>query len=228
MHSLWDSRLIDKEGLGYSELASKVDQASPTLTKQAANLDPMEWVWESYQVSSRLYPEVEKSNKLGEDYYQSHIAIVNERLELAGLRLAEVLNAALKNAIIPAAVAGSTATSVAAGSSATNPAPGKTETQPAEAKTPAVSIDVKDAASHLGQTVTLSAKAFSHRDMQSFVLVNLGAEYPNQLVTLLLRSKAKALAADIDGKTIIVTGKLIDFKGKPELEVREATDISVK
>jgi hypothetical protein len=69
LHSLWDSRLIDKEGLGYTELANKLDQVTPGQLKQGQNTDPMAWVWESYQVSSRLYPEIEKSNKLGEDYY---------------------------------------------------------------------------------------------------------------------------------------------------------------
>lgn len=101
LHSLWDSRLIDQQGLGYSDLASKADQATPATLKQGQNADPLVWVWESYQISSRLYPEVEKSNKLGEDYYTSHIGVVNERLELAGLRLAGVLNALFKNMVIP-------------------------------------------------------------------------------------------------------------------------------
>lgn len=180
LHSLWDSRLIDKEGLSYRELAGKADQATPEILKQAENTDPLTWVWESYQVSSKLYPEIKKNNKLGEDYYKEHIAIVNERLELAGLRLAAVLNALFKNAVIPAAA------NVAVSASA------KEET------VPAVKIEAKDAAGYTGKMVTLTSKACSHSDKGSFILVNLGADYPDALLTVVLRGNAKTLAATID------------------------------
>ncbi|RZK35358.1 MAG: hypothetical protein EOO61_12025, partial [Hymenobacter sp.] len=211
LHSLWDSRLIDKEGLSYSELAGKVDQASPELVKQGANTDPLSWIYESYQISSKLYHEVEKSNKLGEDYYQAHIGIVNERLELAGLRLAVVLNAVLKNAVIPPGPATTAAAQTVAAPSA-----------------PAIKIDAKDAAQYTRKLVTLSGKAFSHTDKGSFVLVNVGAEYPDQLLTVLMRGTAKTLATNIDGKMITVTGKVISYKGRPEIEVREANQLVVK
>lgn len=211
LHSLWDSRLIDQQGLSYSELASKLDQASPTLAGQGAITDPMAWVWESYQISSKLYPEIEKNNKLGQDYYLAHIGIVNDRLELAGLRLAAVLNALLKNAVIPAGAATTTTTETATTSA-----------------TSAVKIEAKDAASYTGKLVTLTSKAFSHSDKGSFVLVNVGAEFPDQFLTVLLRGSAKGLAGNIDGKMITVTGKVIDYKGRPEMEVKEAAELSVK
>lgn len=215
LHSLWDSRLIDQQGLSYSELASKVDQASPALIRQGAITDPMSWVWESYQISSKLYPEIEKSNKLGQDYYLAHIGIVNDRLELAGLRLAAVLNALLKNAVIPVGATAAEATTAATMETATSPT------------APAVKIEAKDAASYTGKLVTLTSKAFSHSDKGSFVLVNVGAEFPDQLVTLLLRGNAKTLAENIDGKIITVTGKVIDYKGRPEIEVKEAAELSI-
>ncbi|RZK40427.1 MAG: hypothetical protein EOO61_06515 [Hymenobacter sp.] len=207
LHSLWDSRLIDQQGLSYSELATKVDQASPVLVKQGAITDPLTWIYESYQISSKLYPEIEKSNKLGEDYYKGHIGIVNDRLELAGLRLAGALNAVFKHAVIPAGVAAMEISTIPMA---------------------AVKIEAKDAASYTGKMVTLSGKAFSHNDKGSFVLVNVGAEFPDQLVTVLLRGTAKTLAANIDGKMITVTGKIIDYKGRPEIEVRDASELSVK
>ncbi len=210
LHSLWDSRLIDKEGLSYSELAGKVDQVSPELVKQGANTDPMAWVWESYQISSKLYPEIEKNNKLGEDYYKAHIEIVNERLELAGLRLAAVLNALFKNAVIPAAR--DVAVSASANEETVSPA----------------KIETKDAANYTGKLVTLTSKAYSHSDKGSFVLVNLGADYPNALLTVVLRGNTKTLAENIDGKMVTVTGKVIDYNGRAEIEVREAGEISLK
>lgn len=210
LHSLWDSRLIDNEGLSYSELAGKVDQASPELIKQAENTNPLTWVWESYQISSKLYPEIEKNNKLGEDYYKAHIEIVNERLELAGLRLAAVLNAVFKNAVIPAVR--DVAVSASANEETVSPA----------------KIETKDAANYTGKLVTLTGKAFSHSDKGSFVLVNLDGEYPSQLLTLLLRGSAKTLAENIDGKMLTVTGKIIQYKGRPEIEVRDAAELTIR
>jgi len=210
LHSLWDSRLIGKEGLGYSELATKIDQPSAVM-REAANTDPVQWAWESYQISSKLYPEIEKSNKLDGDYYEGHIGTVNERLELAGLRLAAVLNALFKNTVIPAAVAKAAVGTVANDTAAT-----------------ALKIDVKDAASYIGKRVILTGKAFSHSDKGSFVLVNLGAEYPGQLLTLLLRCSAKTLAENIDGKMLTVTGKIIQYKGRPEIEIRNAAKLTIR
>ncbi len=48
-------------------------------------------------------------------------------------------------------------------------------------------------------------------------LVNLGAAYPNQLLTLVLKEGTRDIK--LDGKTITVNGKVIDYKGKPEIEM---------
>ena len=55
-------------------------------------------------------------------------------------------------------------------------------------------------------------------------LVNLGAAYPNQLMTIVLKEGAKDLK--LDGKNITVKGKVIDYKGKPEIEVTDPAQIS--
>jgi len=59
-------------------------------------------------------------------------------------------------------------------------------------------------------------------------LVNAGAAYPDSPLTVVLRNDAKALASGIDGKTITVTGKLINYKGKPEIVVTDAGQVKVK
>jgi hypothetical protein len=65
----------------------------------------------------------------------------------------------------------------------------------------------------------VSGQVFGSRDMGSFYLVNVGAAYPNQLLTVVLRGEAKKLGADLDGKTIRVSGKITEYKGKPQIEV---------
>ncbi len=54
-------------------------------------------------------------------------------------------------------------------------------------------------------------------------LVNLGAAYPNQLLTLVLKEGARDIK--LDGKTITVNGKVIDYKGKPEIEMTDPAQL---
>lgn len=121
-----------------------------------------------------------------------------------------MLNALFKNAAVP------TAQNAVSGTSA------------GEETVPAVKIEAKDAANNTGKVVTLTSKAYSHSDKGSFMLVNLGADYPNALLTVVLRGSAKALGENIDGKMVTLTGKVIDYKGRPEIEVREPAGITLK
>jgi len=95
LHSLWDSGLLEKQGLSYDKLADEFDHAtSAQITKWQS--DPVIiWAWESYQVSSILYTEVEASEtkSFDKDYYDAHIPVVQSRIEKAGIRLAGLLNA---------------------------------------------------------------------------------------------------------------------------------------
>jgi hypothetical protein len=94
LHALWDSKLIDHQGLTYEQMAEKYDHATPAQIKQWQNEPLIQWIWESYQASSKLYAEVDamKSRAIDDSYYQAHIAIVEDRIEKAGIRLAGVLN----------------------------------------------------------------------------------------------------------------------------------------
>jgi hypothetical protein len=93
LHALWDSKLLDHEGLSYDKLADKFDHATlEQITKWQS--DPIIiWAWESYQISSILYGEVNSDGtKLDKDYYDAHIPVVELRIEKAGIRLAGLLN----------------------------------------------------------------------------------------------------------------------------------------
>lgn len=60
------------------------------------------------------------------------------------------------------------------------------------------------------------------------LLVNLGAAYPNQLLTLALKGEAKALSSSIEGKEVTITGQVIDYKGKPEIIISDPNLMTVK
>ncbi|WP_316798328.1 S1/P1 nuclease [Pedobacter frigidisoli] len=99
LHSLWDSRLLDHQGLSIAELSSK-DQIGRAKIRRWQRAAPVDWLYESYRISSKLYEEIEANNKLGEDYYQSHIDIANKRIEMGGIRLAGVLNELFENGVV--------------------------------------------------------------------------------------------------------------------------------
>ncbi|WP_432328037.1 S1/P1 nuclease [Mucilaginibacter sp. P25] len=208
MHALWDSRMIDKQGLKAEEIAAQFDKATAEQVKQWQAESLMVWIWESYQISSKLYPESMPGSKLEEDYYRSHIAIIDERIEKAGIRLAGLLNelfskdyvAALSQSIPPPVI----------------------KSEPGSKAYPPVKLD--EVSKHIGEEVNVIATVADYKELGEILLVNLGAAYPNQQLTLLFRGEAKAFGEKIKekGTRLIVLGKLIDFKGKPEIEVKEA------
>ena len=57
-------------------------------------------------------------------------------------------------------------------------------------------------------------------------LLNLGGNYPNQLLTIMIpgkdRDKFKEKPEEVyKGKAVCVTGKIVDYKGKPEIVVSD-------
>lgn len=92
LHSLWDSGLIDHEGLSYQKMATTYDTATPEQIQKWQNDPLIIWLWESYQIAEILYQEAAENPKFDQDYYQSHLPTLQNRIEKGGIRLAGVLN----------------------------------------------------------------------------------------------------------------------------------------
>lgn len=208
LHSLWDSKLINKEGLNQEDIVKTYDTATPAEIKQWQSDSPIEWLWESYQITTELYANAKPGKNIDEIYYQKYIPVIRKRIDQAGIRLAGELNRVL---------AGQKAKP--ASSSINQPVEATTNhTNTSATAAPATTlVKLEDIKNYTGKTVTVSGKVFSSRDIGSMVLVNLGAAYPNQLLTLALKGEAKPLGSTLEGKTITVTGEVIDYKGKPEI-----------
>ena len=95
-------------------------------------------------------------------------------------------------------------------------------------------IAAKDAAKHLNQTVTISDKVFSTKLIENtnMVLLDLGGEHPNQYLTVVIkgedRSKFNGKPEEYyKGRDVTVTGKLIDYRGKPEIIVSSTDDLKL-
>ena len=215
LHSVWDSRLLDKQGLDDAQLADKLDMATPEQIRRWQSDDLMQWLWESYQLCQQQYAETAQNSKLGQAYYDAYIATVNERIEQAGIRLAGTLNRLLQNY-----------------------KPNVSSMLTGEAKSPDIApvatdggmvrVALEKLQQHTGENVETGGMVFGYRELGSLVLVNIGAAYPNQLLTLVLRGEAKKVVTDLEGKAVTVAGKLILYKGKPEIEINDPQDITIQ
>ncbi|MCQ6957326.1 S1/P1 nuclease [Mucilaginibacter aquariorum] len=206
LHSLWDSKLIDREGLREADIVKTYDAATPAQIKQWQSDSPMEWIWESYQISSELYAQVKAGQRIDEAYYQKYIPVIRKRVDQAGIRLAGELNKLFNNEQVKITTV--------------TPAP------PPPPNTQIVTaVKLEDIKQATGKTVSVQGKVYSSKDIGSMVLINLGAAYPNQLLTVALKGKAKDLGNQIDTKTITVEGEVIDYKGKPEIIITDPAKI---
>jgi hypothetical protein len=209
LHSLWDGRLINHEGLSEADIVKNYNVATVAQIKQWQSDSPMEWLWESYQISSELYKFAKPGQTIDDAYYQKYIQVTRKRIDQAGIRLAGELNK-LFNAATAPAVSGDIS---------------KTLENKATKGFVVGNVDLKEIAGFIGKTVTISGKVYSSRNIGSMVLVNLGAAYPNQLLTVALKGKAKELGAQMADKVITVTGEVIDYKGKPEIIITDPAQI---
>jgi hypothetical protein len=92
LHSVWDSQLIDNQQLSYTEYTTWINHT--TLAERAAlQKAPIStWLYESNQLADKLYTDAKTDDKLGYKYNYKYIAILNQQLLKAGVRLAGVLN----------------------------------------------------------------------------------------------------------------------------------------
>ncbi|MBM3176539.1 MAG: S1/P1 nuclease [Bacteroidetes bacterium] len=90
LHRIWDSDMIDGTKLSFTELAYSLKEiAEPEKIKiQSASVE--DWAKESMALRSKVYDTGD--GKLGYTYAYKNMPLVKERLLLAGLRLAGVLN----------------------------------------------------------------------------------------------------------------------------------------
>jgi len=210
LHALWDSRLIEHEGLSEAEIVKQYDWANDAQIKKWQADSPMEWLWESYQISTELYADVKSGQTIDEGYYKKYIKTIHLRIDQAGIRLAGELNKLFNDVPVKMQVV------------LISPPPVSNVPVPRapEAKLAAI----KDL---VGKDVTTSGQVYGVKDIGSMVLVNIGAAYPNQLLTVVLKGDAKQLASQIEGKTISVEGTVIDYKGKPEIVVTDPNKLTI-
>jgi hypothetical protein len=93
LHSVWDSQIIEFQQLSYTEYTAWINHTTAAERVKLQKAPISEWIFESSQIAGKLYDEVKTGDSLsGYKYNFEHIAIVNQQLVKAGVRLAGVLN----------------------------------------------------------------------------------------------------------------------------------------
>lgn len=94
LHRVWDSGLIDRQQLSYTEwtqiLSRKISEQQ---AKAWMEVDPKVWIAESAKLRATLYPE---GDSISWDYLYQNLPIVKQRLQMGGVRIAAFLNALFK------------------------------------------------------------------------------------------------------------------------------------
>lgn len=92
LHSLWDSQLIDFQQLSYTEYAAALNHVSVVQRIKWQKEPVTQWIYESNQIAEKLYTEIKPGDTLGYKYNFTHLDIMNQQMQKAGIRLAWVLN----------------------------------------------------------------------------------------------------------------------------------------
>jgi hypothetical protein len=92
LHAIWDSGLIDRLGLSYSEWADWLAaNATPDELRAWSSPDPLDWVADSVTVRETLYPPP-GTTELGYAYAFQQDRTLKQQLAKGGLRIAAHLN----------------------------------------------------------------------------------------------------------------------------------------
>ena len=92
LHRVWDSGIIDGQNYSYTEYADLIDHATEAQLAEWSTFDVLVWANESKELRSQSYETMTEDLKLTYRYNFDNIALVNQRLLQAGIRLANVLN----------------------------------------------------------------------------------------------------------------------------------------
>ncbi|MDU8886283.1 S1/P1 nuclease [Yeosuana sp. MJ-SS3] len=92
LHSVWDRKMIDSFGMSYNELAENADVLSKVQIKAIQQGSVIDWVNETHKITKKVYASVEPDENLRYRYSYLHFDTVRSQLQIAGIRLAKVLN----------------------------------------------------------------------------------------------------------------------------------------
>jgi DNA/RNA endonuclease YhcR with UshA esterase domain len=97
-------------------------------------------------------------------------------------------------------------------------------------------IKLADVSKHIGDSVTVCGKVAGLRYFENSknkpTFLNIGANHPNQLLTVVIWETARALftgkVEDLMDKEICITGRIILYKERPEIVIEKPEQIVIQ
>ncbi len=96
LHRVWDSNMINENGMSFTELATEYPEMSKEQIKFLQSGSLLDWVEESHLLAEKVYASVEPGEKLSYRYSYDWWDTAADQLQKGGVRLAAVLNEAFK------------------------------------------------------------------------------------------------------------------------------------
>lgn len=92
LHQVWDSKLVEYQQLSYTEYATAINFTTKAQRKLWEAEPVSDWIWQSYQLASKIYDDIKPGARLGFDYDFKHNSMLNQQLLKGGVHLACLLN----------------------------------------------------------------------------------------------------------------------------------------
>ncbi len=98
-------------------------------------------------------------------------------------------------------------------------------------------IKPEDAAKYLGDSVTVCGKIYGGKFLENAknqpTFLNIGAAYPNQLLTIVIWGDTRKLfpykpEEELKDKTVCINGRIDEFKGKPQIVIYSPVQLQEK
>ena len=84
--------MINSYGMSYFELAENADVITKEQVKAIQRGLVVDWINETHKLTNKVYNSVKEGDNLRYRYSYDHFEIVRSQLQIAGIRLAKVLN----------------------------------------------------------------------------------------------------------------------------------------
>lgn len=95
LHKVWDTKILEDYGMSYSELAENAAYLSKAEVKAIQGGTVIDWVNDTHQLTRKVYATVKEGDNLRYNYSYEYLNVTRKQLQIAGIRLAKVLNEVL-------------------------------------------------------------------------------------------------------------------------------------
>ncbi len=160
LHQVWDSLILRRTQKSWQEYAQQLsDRINPDQQAEwARDIDPARWATESYRLAVSHAYAIPKDGRLDQAYYERNLPVVEQRLSMAGVRLAAVLNSVLTGPEYSATAEASPVGPADAPAAVVRPALNPSDVQTIRSLTDAQYDSLFDLYRHLHQHPELSLK----------------------------------------------------------------------